>query len=190
MVTRKCICGLFGLAIFVGTIVVFGGIKEASSELNVGINFSLGSSPPQEVVMVPSGVYFVPDQSIDVFFYSGYWWATRDSKWYRSRDYNGAWRVVDRRYVPAPVHHIYEVPNYREVYVKHDGRRIPYGQWKKNGHREIVQENRGNQPEHTSQVIAHESSGNPEEHVNQGNPGNQENQKIKSKKGNKHGRGN
>ncbi len=136
MLTRKSVGAACGLAIVLGAFVIFGGIKDASARVNINLNLG---APPQEVVVVPGGVAFVPDQGNDVFFYGGYWWATRDNEWYRSRDYNGRWRGVDRRYVPAPVHRTYGTPNYREAYSKQDGERVPYGQWKKNGHKGMAQ---------------------------------------------------
>lgn len=132
MTTRKGIRGMWAIALFLGAFAIFGGIKEAAGS-GVSINLNLGM--PQEVIMGPSGVYFVPNQGIDVFFYGGYWWAMRDDHWYRSHDYDGDWREMDRRYIPGPVYRTYSVPNYRDVYGRQDGHHIPYGQWKKEGHR-------------------------------------------------------
>jgi hypothetical protein len=94
----------------------------------VSININLGPPPivvaePPEAVMIPGlQVYFVPQLEFDVFFYNGYWWSPRGSRWYRARAYNGPWKVVTKRYVPAPV---YRVPNdYRNVYEKEQ--HIPY----------------------------------------------------------------
>lgn len=90
---------------------------------------------PQEVVAGPEGVFFIPAGDTDAFFYNGYWWVTRQNKWYFSRDYSGRWRMIRRSRVPAPVSHIYVVPNYRDVYERQSGMRIPYAQWVKNGYR-------------------------------------------------------
>lgn len=99
-----------------------------------GVNLSVNIGPPVVVVEPPAvavvpgtGVYFVPQFDVDIFFYSGYWWSPRGDRWYRAREYNGPWRIVSRSAVPRPV---YRVPgDYRSVYVKE--RHIPYGQWKK-----------------------------------------------------------
>ena len=182
--TRKNIWWVWGIVIFLGAAASFGGMKEASAEGRVGINLNLGSQLPQEVVVVPGGVYFVPDQGVDVFFYSGFWWATRDDQWYRARDYNGRWGSVDRRYVPAPVHRIYGVPNYREVYGRQDGSRVPYGQWKKNGHRDISQERHGDNGEgrehgeHQEVEKMHRDSDGHGDHGNEGK---------RNERGGKHG---
>jgi hypothetical protein len=128
---------MLGLVVFPRMSYAFGETKEASAEVSININ--LGPPPivvaePPEVVMIPGlQVYFVPQLEFDVFFYNGYWWSPRGSRWYRARAYNGPWKVVNKRYIPAPV---YPVPkDYRNVYEKEQ--HIPYGQWKKQGkHRE------------------------------------------------------
>jgi len=133
----KSIFRMLGLVVLLGALFAFGETKEASAEVSININ--LGPPPivvaePPEVVMIPGlQVYFVPQLEFDVFFYNGYWWSPRGSRWYRTRAYNGPWKVVNKRYVPAPV---YRVPkDYRNVYEKEQ--HIPYGQWKKQGkHRE------------------------------------------------------
>lgn len=171
MVTRKSIYGVWGLAILLGAIVIFGGMKAVSAQVN--INFNLGSAPPQEVVTAPGGVYFVPDQnSADVFYNNGYWWATRDNQWYRSNDYNGTWKVVNQRYVPARVYKIYRVPNYREVYGKQEGNRIPYGQWKKHGYHPY-----GQWKKHGNQGMVQEKPGDSGHQGKQGKQGHQGKQK-------------
>ena len=84
--------------------------------------------PPPDMVIIPrSNVYFAPGVSVDLFFYDNRWWNRRGDRWYRGNGYNGPWKSVGRRYVPAPV---YRVPaNYRSAYA-HE-RRVPYGHWKK-----------------------------------------------------------
>jgi hypothetical protein len=130
---HKVVSGATGIALLLGALLICGGPGTAAAGVNVGINVNLGPPPivvaePPEVVPVPStGVYFVPGINFDVFFYNGYWWSPRGDRWYRSRAYNGPWRIIGRRYVPRPV---YQVPHdYRRVYGRE--RHIPYGQWKK-----------------------------------------------------------
>ncbi len=115
---------------------------EAAAEVNVNINFSpppVVVAEPPAVVMVPhSQVYFVPDPHVDVFFYGGFWWSPRGEVWYRAKAYNGPWIVVDRYYVPAPIHHVPR--DYRVIYERE--RHIPYGQWKKQMKRHEKEERR------------------------------------------------
>ncbi|MBJ6724994.1 hypothetical protein JFN93_09765 [Geomonas sp. Red875] len=120
-----------GAAFLLSALLVTASVAPAAAEVNLNIN--LGPPPiavaaPPEVVLVPgSQVYFVPGVSFDVFYYGGYWWSPRGDRWYRSPAYNGPWRGVSRRYVPAP---IFRVPrDYQRVYYRE--RHIPYGQWKK-----------------------------------------------------------
>jgi len=143
---RKSIYGVLGLVVLLVALFVTGGTKEAFAEVNVNINIGpppiVVAEPPAVVFMPPIGVYFVPQVDFDVFFYSGFWWSPRGSSWYRAREYNGPWGVVDKRYVPAPV---YRVPkDYRNRYEKE--KHIPYGEWKKQGkHHE--EKGRGKQKE-------------------------------------------
>jgi hypothetical protein len=127
---------VFGLVALLWMLIMPCGIRETLAGVSVNIN--IGPPPimlpaPPEVVMVPgSPVYFVPHLDLDVFFYGGYWWSPRGDRWYRSRAYNGPWRTISRRYVPAPV---FRVPrDYRRIYESEP--HIPYGQWK---HREKME---------------------------------------------------
>jgi hypothetical protein len=109
----------------------WGVSDPARAEVSVNIN--LGPPPivvaePPEVVVIPqSQVYYVPDPTIDVFFYGGYWWSPRGDRWYRARAYNGPWGVIERHRVPRAVY--YMPRDYRTRYERE--RRVPYGQWKK-----------------------------------------------------------
>lgn len=156
MVTKKNNHGAWVLVLFLGAFFTLGGVKEAAG-LDMSVNLNLGA--PQAVIMGPGGVSFVSNPGLNVFYYSGYWWAMRDNHWYRSHDYNGGWRQMDRRYVPKPVYHVYGVPNYRDVYGKHEGKHIPYGQWKKEGHGEKMQQ-------------SHRDSGDNGDRGNHGGKGN------------------
>ena len=120
---NKILYGLFG-SVIVFALLVIGVAGTAQAEVNV--NISIGQ--PREMVMMPTGIYFVQDSNVDVFFYNGYWWYPRGGSWYRAGQYNGPWVVVQRNYVPA---YLFRVPkNYRAVYKNE--RRINYGQWKIN----------------------------------------------------------
>ena len=119
------------LAAGVLIVAAFGIPDPARAEVSVNIN--LGPPPivvaePPEVVVIPqSQVYYVPDPTIDVFFYGGYWWSPRGDRWYRARAYNGPWGVIERHRVPRAVY--YMPRDYRTRYERE--RRVPYGQWKK-----------------------------------------------------------
>jgi len=122
---------------------LLAGVTALDAVADVRVNLNLGPPPiavaqPPEVVLVPgSQVYFVPDVDYDVFYYNGYWWSPRGDRWYRARGYDGPWRVVGRRYIPAPV---YRVPrDYRRMYYRE--RHVPYGEWRHR--REHWREERG-----------------------------------------------
>lgn len=124
------LCPIFALVL-----LLTWGVPGAGAGVSVSIN--LGPPPivmaqPPEVVMVPgSQVYFVPDPYIDVFFYAGYWWSPRGTRWYRSLAYNGQWVHVVPAVVPRAV--IYMPRDYRVRYAH--APRYPYGHWVRDHHR-------------------------------------------------------
>jgi len=121
----RCLLAVAAIAAAIGV--------SAPARAEVSVNINLGPPPimvsaPPAVVMIPgSQVHFVPDPSIDVFFYGGYWWSPRGDRWYRARAYNGPWGVMERRRVPNAV--LYVPRDYRQRYERE--RHVPYGQWKK-----------------------------------------------------------
>jgi hypothetical protein len=86
------------------------------------------SSPPHVVVIPNTYVYMVPDITVSIFFYNGYWWRPWDGRWYRARYYNGPWLYVAPRYVPYGLVHL--PPYYR--YVPRGYNRIPYYDLRRN----------------------------------------------------------
>lgn len=110
------------------------GISEPA-RAGVNVNINLGppvvvAEPPQMVLVPQSRVYFSPEPQVDIFFYDGYWWSPRGDRWYRAREHNGPWGVVERRRVPREV--IVVPPDYRRRFERE--KPIPYGQWKKEHH--------------------------------------------------------
>lgn len=131
---------IFVLFVFITATIVLlpvGFIKDASADgpsIDIHLPLPLPPPPPQifvrppEMIIIPgSPVFVAPHPDVDIFFYGDYWWSPRGDHWYRSRDYNGPWREMDRRYIPPPV---FAFPrDYRSVYAHEH--HIPYGQWKK-----------------------------------------------------------
>lgn len=145
---RKNIFGMGGLAVFIWTLFAIQGTAEALAE--VQFNISVGPPPivaaaPPELVMIPgTGVYFVPQPGVDIFFYNGWWWSPRGDRWYRSKAYNGPWGGIGRRSVPGPVAGVPR--DYRHRYERE--RRIPFGQWKKEHGEHGRDHDRGHGAEH------------------------------------------
>jgi len=110
--------------------LVIGFAGTALAEVNVNIN--IGSPPPvlvsePQLVLTPFGIYFVQGVSYDLFFYNNYWWSRRGNRWYRAREYNSPWSVLEYRVVPQL---FFKMPgDYRIRYKKE--RPINYGQLKK-----------------------------------------------------------
>src|SRR5205809_718100 len=86
-----------------------------------GFQIGVSNAPPPPVVVfherphtvfVPeSRVYVVEDpyaDDYDVFRYGPYWYVMEDGYWYRARDYDGPFRVVDVRYVPRQIFYVPE----------------------------------------------------------------------------------
>jgi len=143
---KKTIYGLLVPVVLCSALFVPGVIQKASAEVNVSIN--IGPPPivvaaPPALVMVPnSEIFFVPDPEIDVFFFNGFWWSPRGSEWYRSTEYKGPWKIIDKRHIPASVFHVPK--NYRHLYKKE--KHIPYGQWKKQWKNHKKDEHRTGKP--------------------------------------------
>ena len=81
------------------------------------------------VVHIPgSYVYLAPGLSVDVLFYSDYWYRRHNNYWYRASRYDGVWTKVRRRHVPSRVHRL---PRDYHRHVKPDAHRIPHRELKK-----------------------------------------------------------
>lgn len=59
-------------------------------------------APPPLVVVEP-GIQVVPEHDEEIFFHDGWYWHRTGGRWYRSRDHQGHWAVVEERVVPAPL---------------------------------------------------------------------------------------
>jgi hypothetical protein len=108
-------------------------LAETSISINIGPPAVVVASPPEMVVIPNSMVYYAPGVEVDLLFHKDYWYTRNGDRWFRSRSYNGPWKVVGRRVVPVE---IVRVPrNYRAMYAHHE--HVPYGQLKKHWkHRE------------------------------------------------------
>jgi hypothetical protein len=116
------------LAAFVG----YANLSAAEVNVNIGIGVPLPSvvipAPPPVVVIPTTYVYFVPDVSVDIFFYHGYWYRPHKGHYYRATSYNGPWVVLAPKAVPGAVRHV--PSDFRQVPPGHQ--RISHGELKKN----------------------------------------------------------
>ena len=107
-----------------------GGFAQVN--VNIGIGVPLPSvvipSPPPVVLIPATYVYFVPDISVDILFYHGYWYRPHHAHYYRATSYNGPWVSVASSSVPKAVLHV--PSDFHRVPPGHQ--RIPYGELKKN----------------------------------------------------------
>jgi len=125
---KRMIDKIFKLSVFLVMFYMFIACGQADAAVSVGFNFNFGA-PPQEIILVPGNVYYVPDRDADVFFYNEYWWTIRNNHWYKSRNYNGSWMMIDPNFVPSSVTKVYWVPNYKKYYQKKGGRHVSYEKW-------------------------------------------------------------
>ena len=133
--------------LFIVTSLTMLGIAQA--EVNVNINLGspapapaivvveqpAGGPPvitetaPLEVVLMPgTGIYYVPNATIDIFFFNGFWWCSRGGRWYKSSTYNGTW-LPTQHHVPNVLIRIPQ--NYREIYKRE--RHMNYKDWHQHG---------------------------------------------------------
>jgi hypothetical protein len=104
---KRMVCAMLGL-----TVIITGLYAEVNVAINIGPPVIIVDEPP-EIVFIPDfGIYYVPDQDYEIFFYSGFWWSRRGNHWYHSRYYRSGWLSVSDREVPRLV---FKVPrDYRE----------------------------------------------------------------------------
>ena len=57
-------------------------------------------APPPLVVVQP-GIQVVEDREEEVFFTDGYYWHRKDGRWFRTKEHNGKWVLVEDRVVPG-----------------------------------------------------------------------------------------
>lgn len=84
---------------------VAAGLLATTASAQVNVQMQVGIPLPQIVftappplVVVEPGVQVVEDYDDEVFFVDGWYWTRRDNSWFRTRQYNGTWAVVDRRH--------------------------------------------------------------------------------------------
>ena len=75
--------------------------------------------PP--MIVVQPGVSVVSNMDDEVFYSDGYYWARQDRYWYRTRNHQRGWAVVEDRYVPAPI--VRYPPGQYRRYQVHEQRR-------------------------------------------------------------------
>jgi hypothetical protein len=74
------------------------------SQIQVNIPLPTISFPaPPPLVVVQPGIQVVEDNDDEIFFTDGFYWHRRDGHWFRTKEHNGKWVVVEERVVPAPL---------------------------------------------------------------------------------------
>jgi hypothetical protein len=84
-------------------VVLLALILTGPAEAQVHVDIHL-PAPPQLVIVpgVPA-VQYAPAAPVNVFFYSGQYWAFGDDGWHVSRHHDGPWIFVDPQFVPRPL---------------------------------------------------------------------------------------
>jgi hypothetical protein len=120
------------IAVMLAASIGYADLSAAEVSVNIGIGVPLPSvvipAPPPVVVVPTTYVYFVPDVSVDIFFYHGYWYRPHKGHYYRATSYNGPWVVLAPKAVPGAVMHV--PSDFRQVPPGHQ--RISHAELKKN----------------------------------------------------------
>lgn len=103
---------------------------RAEVDVNININLPLVQVNEEPVMAVIPGtyIYFFTHNSMDFFFFDGFWWRFYGNRWYRANHYNGPWMFRKNKYVPAPFFRL--SPEWRKQAFIHSG--IKYQEMKKN----------------------------------------------------------
>lgn len=93
------------IVVFLAAFMGYASTGHAEVNVNIGIGLPPVVIPaPPPVVLVPSTyVYFVPDVSVDIFFYRGYWYRPHHGHYYRATSYNGPWVTLAPHAVPRAI---------------------------------------------------------------------------------------
>jgi hypothetical protein len=86
------------------------------------------AAPPPVVVIPGTYAYVIPDVSVEIFFFSGYWYQQHKGHWFRARSYNGPWTFWPDNRVPRALVEL--PPGYRGTPPVH--RRITQGELRRN----------------------------------------------------------
>ncbi len=116
--------GCLSLFVLAALFVSPWGDREAGARVGVGVEVGLPSfvisAPPALVVIPETYVYMVPDISVEILFYHGFWYRPYGGVWYRATSYNGPWVVLSPYRVPQalltlPPDHRWVPPGYRRI---------------------------------------------------------------------------
>jgi hypothetical protein len=87
-------------------------------------------APPALVVVAP-GIQVVPEHDEEIFFTDGFYWHRRDGHWFRSKDHEGHWAVVEEKIVPPGLirmrpgeYRHYKHIEHEEKKIEHEERKI------------------------------------------------------------------
>lgn len=120
---------------------------QAGTDVNININLPLIQVKQEPVMAVIPGtyIYFFSDNSVDFFFFGGYWWRLHGNRWYRANHYNGPWKFKHNKYVPAPFFKL--APGWKSQPFSHSGIKFQemknnWKQWEKEKRWDKKQDNK------------------------------------------------
>lgn len=112
---------ILALAALVGCVIV--PVDSVYDQPPTGYDGGYGPPPlvlqaPPEVIVMPDtdDVYVVPDVSVELFFWNGWWWRQWDGRWYRSHSYDRGWT----HYSSVPTFYYDVDPDWRHRYRNRD----------------------------------------------------------------------
>jgi hypothetical protein len=81
------------IALAVSVVSLFAPLPAALAEVQIQIQLGLPALLPPLVEVEP-GMRVVQGFDEEIFFIGGYYWVSRDGRWYRARDHRRTWYLV------------------------------------------------------------------------------------------------
>ncbi|MEW6713782.1 MAG: hypothetical protein AB1306_01660 [Nitrospirota bacterium] len=124
---------VFAIIIFLGIGSFFVPSEAQPHDIDFSIGINIGAPPRQVVVSgspalysIPgTPVYYVPEVSRQIYFYSNNWYRLYNGYWYRASFYNGPWIFLQPESLPvvftdlSPAYYIYPPREVYRPYWKH-----------------------------------------------------------------------
>ena len=129
MAPKKFLLPFLALALLTSACYVYNVPPDASAPPPPAPQTTVTVAPEFLFFMPAFAAYFLPNVSVDVFFYGERWYYRSGGHWYWGASYRGPWTWISVHSVPGPVLKI--PPSYRDA--ARDYRKIPYPKWEERG---------------------------------------------------------
>ena len=100
--------------LFIALSLAAGALLPPAAHAGVNVNVNVGvpvppppvivaPAPPRVVVVPGSPVYYAPEGNVNLFVYSGRYYAFHEGHWFVAPRHNGPWTFLAVDHVPGPV---------------------------------------------------------------------------------------